>query len=220
MDIAFNHSEDRIPLTTVKMARSRGRRDDYSVMRNRHFHGGEEFYAKPPKWKTLITLLIIAVMVGSLFLLWRSLNSRLQKYTPFTRTAEVAELTILKTREGEDQLRVSLTLVNAGGFYKTEAPPQLLQGDEVILRYEYILVPAMLGFLGLHSGYLLISLVGLNKNSIIVSSWHLNEADNDNSVPARMYAFLVASKYDSIILMPSRSVYKLCITQTGLLKEC
>jgi hypothetical protein len=226
MDIAFNHSKDGIPLTFVQMARIRGRNDfrqysDYGFNRNRHFQGGGQFYSnrKPPKWKAFIIVMIIVIFV-SLFLSWRSLDTRLQKYISLTRTVEVAELSIQKSREGEDQLLISLTLIDANGYYKRDTKPYLINGDKMLLQYEYILVPPWLGPSGLHSGYIFISLDAQNKNGVIVYSRHLNEAENDNSITARMYAFVVSSKYGSITLMPSRSVYKLCITQTGQLKEC
>ena len=222
MEITFDRSEDWIPLTSVKMARSRGRRDDAGIIINQPIYGRDQFdhQRKPPKWKTLIIVLTIVMFVSFVLFCGSSLNTRLQKYISLTHTTEVAELSIQKSREGDDQLRILLILVDANGYYKTDNKPHLIQGDKVLLQYEYILVPPWLGRFGLHSGYILISLDGQNNNGSKVSSWHLNEADTDNSVPARMYSFLVSSKYGNITLMPSRSVYKLCITQTGQLKEC
>ena len=224
MDIAFDHSEDWNPLTIVRMARSRGRDDfmgydDSGIIINRPIDGRNQFSPKlrPPRWKTLIIVLIIFIIVlysGS------TLYSRLQKYTPFTHTAEVAELTILKTREGQHQLSIWLTLVDANGYYKRDNKPRFIQGDEVVLRYEYTIVPAWLEVSGLHSGYILINLEGIYNNGSIGSSLQLNEADKDDSLSARIYAFLVSSKYGSITLKPSRSVYKICITPPGLLQEC
>lgn len=224
MDIAFDHSEDWNPLTIVRMARSRGRDDfrrydDSGIIINRPIYGRNQFSPKrrPPRWKTLIIVLIIFIIVlysGS------TLYSRLQKYTPFTHTAEVAELTILKTREGQHQLSIWLTLVDANGYYKRDNKPRFIQGDKVILQYEYTIVPAWLEVSGLHSGYILINLEGIYNNGSIGSSLQLNVADNDNSIPTKVVSLLITRKYSSITLKPSRSIYKICITPTGQLKEC
>ncbi len=221
MEITFDRSEDWIPLTCVKMARSRGRRDDAGIILNQPIYGRDQFdhQREPPKWKTLIILLTIVMLVSFVLFCGSSLNTRLQKYTPFTHTTEVAELTILKTREGQHQLSIVLTLIEPNGFQKSYTLP-LLQGDNVILQDEYILVPPLPGFLELHSGYIVISLDVLNKNGTKVYSLQLNEAENDHSIPAQLVSLLVTRKYGNITLMPSRSVYKICITQTGLLKEC
>ena len=82
-------------------------------------------------------MLIIAIYCGTfidvlLGLLWGSLTLRLQKYTFLTQTAKVAELKIQKTREGEDQLSIVLTLIEPNGFQKSYTLP-LLQGNKVIL---------------------------------------------------------------------------------------
>ena len=88
------------------------------------------------------------------------MNTRLQKYISLTHTTEVAELSIQKRERAMHQLRIWLILVDANGYYKTDNKPHLIQGDKVILQYEYILVPPWLGRFGLHSGYILISLDG------------------------------------------------------------
>jgi hypothetical protein len=229
MDIAFNHSNDGLPITFVQMAKIRGRNDfrqynDYGFNRNRSFQGGGPIYSKPPKWRALIRVLIIAIFAALILIvllgwLWGSLTLRLEKYTFLKQTAKVAELKIQKTREGEDQLSIVLTLLEPNGFQKSYTLP-LLQGDKVILQDESILVPPLPGFLELHSGYIVISLDVLNKNGTRVYSLQLNEAENDNSIPAQLVSLLVTRKYGSIALMPSRSIYKICITPTGQLKEC
>ena len=148
MEITFDRSEDWIPLTSVKMARSRGRRDDAGIIINQPIYGRDQFdhQRKPPKWKTLIIVLTIVMFVSFILFCGSSLNTRLQKYTSFTHTTEVAELSILKTREGDDQLSILLILIDPNGYYKSNTLP-LLQGDKVILQYEYILVPPWPGLL-------------------------------------------------------------------------
>ncbi len=223
---AFVNSENWIQLTSVQMARNR--RDDYgrggssgALRRQRYGEGG--YHPRQPRWKLLFITLIIVLLGWGLLVGIGScvsyLNTRLQKYMPLTETAEVVELTIIRTRE-EHQLSVSLTLVEANGYYKPVTRPILMQGDKVLLEYEYIIVPGWLGFWGLHSGYILTKLKGYyNTGTSSGSSLILNKADNDNSLPAQIVSPFVSSKFASIILMPSRSIYKICITPTGQLSK-
>jgi len=232
MNKAFDESDDEIPLTPIQIAKNRGYRGeirqfaDYGSIGDRHFHRGRYFYAnqKPPWWRRLIKVLLITFIAALLLtvllgLLWGSFILRLQKYTFLTQTAKVAELNIQKTRLDGDQLKIGLTLIEPHGFHKSYTLP-LLQGNKVILQDEYILDPVPSGLWGLHSGYIIISLDVLSRQGTKVYSLQLNEVDNDNSVPARMDAYIAASKYSGITLMPSRSVYQICITSTGLLQEC
>ena len=73
----------------------------------RHLPEGNYYYhrRRPPKWKTIIIALIILIFVSLVLFCGISLNTRLQKYTFFTNGTEVAELTILKSREGEDRVK-------------------------------------------------------------------------------------------------------------------
>ena len=232
MNKAFDDSDDEIPLTPIQIAKNRGYRGeirqfaDYGSIGDRHFHRGRQFYAnqKPLWWRTLIRVLMITFIATLLLsvllgLLWGSFILRLQKYTFLTQTTKVAELNIQKTRLGEDQLNIMLTLIEPNDFHKSFTLP-LLQGNKVILEDEYILDPVRPGLLGLHSGYIIISLDVLDRQGTKVYSLQLNEADNDNSIPVRLVSLLVTRKYGSIALMPSRSIYKICITPTGQLKEC
>ncbi len=65
---------------------------------------------------TFFATLLLSVLLG---LLWGSFILRLQKYTFLTQTTKVAELKIQKTREGEDQLSIMLTLIEPNGFHKS-----------------------------------------------------------------------------------------------------
>ncbi len=71
----------------------------------------------------------------------------------------VAKITVLQSRQGSDQLSVQVTRFDANGYEKIDKP-YLINGDRVVLKYEYVTLPDWLGFLGLHSGYILTGLEG------------------------------------------------------------
>lgn len=208
--LTFDHAKDWIRLIFALMGRNRG--DMYGgpgTSRYYPMHAGRNNNSRrPPNWRLVISLIALAIVV-SLALIWGYLFFHLRPYKSFTANDKVAQVTVVQSREGQHQLDVQVTRFDANGYQKADPHPYLIQGDKVELKYEYVTVPEWLGFLGLHSGYILTGLEGYYNNGATGTYQSLGTPDQDHSP-------LVSPQYSSITFMPGGKVHTLIISPTGL----
>ena len=189
---AFDNSGNRVPPTPARIG------------------GGPPYkdynYQQPPRWRGLF--FFIAGIIVVLLLLWGYLFFLLRPFTPFTANNEVAKITVLHSRQGSGQLSVQVTHFDANGYEKIDKP-YLINGDKVVLKYEYVTLPDWLGFFGLHSGYILIGLEGYSNNDPTGSNRALGAPDQ-NQLP------LVSPKFGSITFTVDGKTHPLMMTQMGI----
>lgn len=181
------------------------------AIKNSRRYGYRSGYPSQPSQKrhfkrNFILLVILVLLVG-----WLYLFNLLRPFNPLIDTVEVGQVTVTKTRV-PDQLKVQLTRFDTSDNQKSSPPFYLIKGSQLELKYEYVVLPgwlSWLGFAGLHSGYILTGLQGYNPDNTASTPQFLG-APNQTQSP------LVSPQFGSLSLKLDGQPHVLLMTSTGL----